>query len=63
MKRSDSNSFPLEARKNKGAILENMTLLFSELKVQASREKIISNPTAFIGSKLAGDRTLKAIFD
>jgi len=52
MNGSDSNSFPLEARKNKGAILENMTPLFSELRVRASKEKIISNPTAFIGSKL-----------
>ena len=29
-----------------------MALLFSELRVRASREKIISNLTAFIGSKL-----------
>ena len=48
----DSNSFPLEARKNKRAILENIALLFSKPRVQASREKIISNLTAFIGSKL-----------
>jgi len=52
MNGSDSNSFPLEARKNKGTILENMAPLFSEPRVRASREKIISNPTAFIGSKL-----------
>jgi len=49
MNGSDSNSFPLEARKNKGAILENRTHLFSEPRVRASREKIISNLTAFIG--------------
>jgi len=52
MNGSDSNSFPLEARKNKGTILRNMTPLFSEPRVRASRERIISNPTAFIGSKL-----------
>jgi len=52
MNGSDSNSFPLEARKNKRVILENMTLLFSKLRVRAFREKIISNLTAFIGSKL-----------
>jgi len=46
------NDFLLETRKNKRVILENMALLFSELRVRASREKIISNPTAFIGSKL-----------
>ena len=52
MNGSDSNSFPLEARKNKGVILENMTPLFSEPRVRTSREKIISNLTTFIGSKL-----------
>jgi len=52
MNGSDLNSFPLETRKNKRVILENMALLFSEPRVRASREKIISNPTAFIGSKL-----------
>ena len=52
MNGSDLNSFPLEARKNKRVILENMALLFSEPRVRASREKIISNPTVFIGSKL-----------
>ncbi len=51
MNGSDSNSFPLEARKNKGAILANITPLFSEPLVRASREKITSNMTAFIGSK------------
>jgi len=39
MNGSDSNSFPLEARKNKGVILENMTPLFSEPRVRASRGK------------------------
>jgi len=52
MNGSDSDSFSLEARKNKEVILENMTPLFSEPEMRASREKIISNPTAFIGSKL-----------
>jgi len=52
MNGSGSNSFPLGARKNKGVIFSNMTLLFSEPRVRVSREKIISNPTAFIGSKL-----------
>ena len=51
MNGSDLNSFPLEARKNERAILENMALLFSEPGVRASREKIISNLTAFIGGK------------
>jgi len=51
MNGSDLNSFPLEARKNKRAIFSNMALLFSEPRVRASREKIISNPTA-LGSKL-----------
>ena len=44
--------FSLEARtfgsENKRAIFSNMALLF----LQASREKRISNLTAFIGSKL-----------
>ena len=61
MNGSDSNSFPLEARKNKGAILENMDPLFSEPRVRASREKIISNPTAFIGSKLGLNSTLSTM--
>ena len=52
MNGSDSNSFPLEARKNKGAIFSNIAPLFSEPRVRASREKIISNMTAFIGGKL-----------
>jgi len=52
MNGSDSNSFPLEACKNKGGILENIPPSFSEPKVRTSREKIISNPTAFIGGKL-----------
>ena len=51
MNGSDSNSFPLEARKNEGAILENITPSFSEPEVRASREKITSNMTAFIGGK------------
>ena len=59
MNGSDSNSFPLEARKNKGVILENMTPLFSEPRVRTSREKIISNPTAFINSKLGFNRDLR----
>jgi hypothetical protein len=51
MNGSDSNSFPLEARKNKWAIFSNMAHLFSEPLVQASREKITSNMTAFKGGK------------
>ena len=39
MNGSDLNSFPLEARKNKRVILENMALLFSEPRVRASRGK------------------------
>jgi ATP-dependent Lon protease len=52
MNGSDSNSFPLEARKNKGATFSNITPLFSEPRVRASREKITSNGTAFISGKL-----------
>jgi len=55
MNGSDSNSFPLEARKNKEAILENMTPLF----LRASRKKIISNPTTFIGSMLGFNNYFK----
>jgi len=54
MNGSDSNSFPLEARtpgsENKGVILENMTPLFSEPGVRASRGKEFESDP-FIGSK------------
>jgi hypothetical protein len=40
---SDSNSFPLEARKNKGTIFPNIAPLFSEPRVRASREKTTMN--------------------
>jgi hypothetical protein len=47
-----SNSFPLRVRtlgsENKGAILLNIALLF----LRAPREKITSNRTAFIDSKI-----------
>lgn len=52
MNKSDSNSFPLEDRKNKGAIFFNMAPLFSEPLVRASREKTTSSQTAIIDDKL-----------
>src|SRR6516165_9020633 len=51
MNGSDSNSFPLEAHKNEGTIFSNIAPSFSEPEVRASREKITSNMTAFIGAK------------
>jgi carboxyl-terminal processing protease len=51
MNGSDSNSFALEARKNKWAIFSNTAHLFSEPLVQASGEKITSNMIAFIDGK------------
>lgn len=45
MNGSDSNSFPLEARKNMGTIFPHIAPLFSE-------EKIGSNRTDFTDGKL-----------